>query len=603
MEGFLRDWLKEALDKHNHETAIFVGDKLYALTNSDADGLALAQTHFAAGNYTRALTYVSDSRLQQRSPASKYLAAHCYVKQNRHEDALSILGDKNPKHLIITADIERRKLQHMSNGNGVSNKKCGKAKLPTKLERVDRSEERDSEDPSTLKYEAAMCHLRGLCFAKQNAFDRAKECYRDAVRIDVQCFEAFDQLMKNSLMSPGEEWDFLDTLSFDTVQPPEAAAFVKNLYTTRLSKYTRQADFATALDTLSTHYNLAQNSDVLLAKAWILYTTARFPPALTLTSQILAKDPYNFATLPLHLALLHHQHHSTALFALSHDLADTHPLEPTTWLAVGTYYLSTSRIPEARAYFSKASLMDPHFGPAWIGFAHTFAAEGESDQAIAAYSTAARLFQGTHLPQMFLGMQEIALGNFGLGREYLSAAYVLCDRDPALLNELGVVAYLENDFESAVRQFQFSLDLSAENETPPSQTADTRLNLAHAHRRAGRLEEALEEYSEAIRLGVREAGVFAAKGLVLFELAMLFEAAVALHEALAVSPQDPFAGELLGKVLAGMEDDTVLGREDERALDEGLLGRADEARARTRAKGKARGARGGERMDLDGAGD
>ncbi|KAK6406034.1 anaphase-promoting complex subunit Cut9, partial [Oleoguttula sp. CCFEE 5521] len=86
MESFLREWLKEALDKHNHETAIFVGDKLYALTNSDADGLALARTHFAAGNYTRALTYVSDSRLQQRSSASKYLAAHCYVKQNRHED-------------------------------------------------------------------------------------------------------------------------------------------------------------------------------------------------------------------------------------------------------------------------------------------------------------------------------------------------------------------------------------------------------------------------------------------------------------------------------------------------------------------------------------
>jgi len=38
--------------------------------------------------------------------------------------------------------------------------------------------------------------------------------------------------------------------------------------------------------------------------------------------------------------------------------------------------------------------MDPHFGPAWIGFAHSFAAEGEHEQAISAYTTAARLFQG-----------------------------------------------------------------------------------------------------------------------------------------------------------------------------------------------------------------
>ena len=43
-------------------------------------------------------------------------------------------------------------------------------------------------------------------------------------------------------------------------------------------------------------------------------------------------------------------------------------------------------------------MMDPHFGPAWIGFAHSFAAEGEHEQAISAYTTAARLFQGYAAP-------------------------------------------------------------------------------------------------------------------------------------------------------------------------------------------------------------
>jgi len=38
--------------------------------------------------------------------------------------------------------------------------------------------------------------------------------------------------------------------------------------------------------------------------------------------------------------------------------------------------------------------MDPRNGPAWIAFAHTFAFEGEHDQAITAYSTCARLFRG-----------------------------------------------------------------------------------------------------------------------------------------------------------------------------------------------------------------
>jgi anaphase-promoting complex subunit 6 len=487
-----------------------------------------------------------------------------------------------------------------------------KSKLPSRSERVDRSEERDHEESSTIKYEAGMCYLRGVCYAKQNAFDRAKECYKDAVRIDIQCFEAFDALMKNSLMSPGEEWDFLDGLNFESIVPEpggsvdEAADLTRNLYTTRLSKYARPESFTSAIDTLSTHYRLSTNPDILLAKAEGLYTTSRHPSALALTTQILGSDPYNFACLPLHLALLHQANHTTTLFSLAHDLADTHPNEPCTWLAVGTYYFSTNRIPEARSYFSKASLMNPHFGPAWIGFAHTFSAEGENDQAIAAYSTAARLFQGTHLPQLFLGMQEMILGHINIAREYLTTAYNLCDRDPLLINEIGVVAYMESDYNSAIRHFLLALRISEDNETPPQQTTHTRLNLAHALRRAGRFHEALEQFDEVIRLGLRESGVFASKGLVLLELDEGFDATVALHEALAISPQDPVAGDLLGRALATMENGGVLGQDEEEGVDDGLRRRLGEVRKR--GKGRRRGGReaegvGLDGMDLDGASD
>ncbi len=38
MEKFLRDWRQDALNKHQYESAIFIGDKLLALTS----GYALA---------------------------------------------------------------------------------------------------------------------------------------------------------------------------------------------------------------------------------------------------------------------------------------------------------------------------------------------------------------------------------------------------------------------------------------------------------------------------------------------------------------------------------------------------------------------------------
>ncbi|KAF2768740.1 TPR-like protein [Teratosphaeria nubilosa] len=604
MEGYLRRWRQDSLERRQYDAAICVGDKLLALTNSDRDAYALAQTHFAAGNYTRALAFITRADLLHRSPAARYLAAHCRVKQNRHDDALLLLGDKNPTHLVTTADSARRKLQHtLANGGGA---KHGKSKLPSR-DRADRSEERDFTGEEDRRFEAGMCHLRGLCYAKQNAFDRAKDCFRDAVRIDIQCFEALDELMRNKLMSPGEEWDFLDSLNFDSIEASqagsegaaEAADFTRNLYITRLSKYARLDDFNAAIDTLSSHYKLASNPDILLSKAEILATSSRFEPALQLSSSILDSDPYNLAALPLHLSLLYQLNHTNALFALSHDLADTHPNEPCTWLAVGTYYLATNRIPEARSYFSKASLMDPHFGPAWIGFAHTFAAEGEGDQAIAAYSTAARLFQGTHLPQLFLGMQELALDNLAIAREYLTSAYALCDRDPLLINELGVCAYKEERFDAAVEHFELAMAIAEANEAPAQQSKETRLNLAHALRKLERYVEALEHFDEVIRLGHRDCGVFASKGLVLLEMERPFEAVVALHEGLALSPQDPVASELLGRGLGLLEGIGVLGGEDEVAIDVGLEGRLREVRGR---RGKRRGWRGGvgEAMEVGG---
>lgn len=103
--------------------------------------------------------------------------------------------------------------------------------------------------------------------------------------------------------------------------------------------------------------------------------------------------------------------------------------------------------------------MDPRFGPAWIAFAHTFALEGEHDHAVTAYSTCARMFTGyelhsssavkvtdnfilrSHLPLMFVGMEHIMLSNNAMADEALNASNQICDGDPLLVNERGVMAF------------------------------------------------------------------------------------------------------------------------------------------------------------------
>ncbi|THV52191.1 hypothetical protein BGAL_0086g00130 [Botrytis galanthina] len=595
MEKFLRDWRQDAMNKHQYDSAIFIGDKLLAITKSDKDAFWLAQVHFSTGNYTRAQSFLTKQDLIARNPSCRYLAGHCLIKQSRFEEALSILGEKNPTHLISTAGHNRKKLQH-TRGHARNGSTTQSSRH--------RQDEMAKDEAANVKFEAAMCFLRGLCYAKQNAFDRAKECYKDAVRIDVQCFEAFEQLMKNCLMSPEEEWQFLESLDFDTISvtddtssSQEAAEFTKMLYTTRLSKYKNPAAFTTATETLSTHYNLATNPDLLLSKADLFFTQCRFKDALAITNSILEEDKYNFSIYPLHLACLYELQLKNALFLVSHDLADNHPEEPCTWLAVGIYYLAINKVAEARRYFSKASMMDPHFGPAWIGFAHTFAAEGEHDQAISAYSTAARLFMGTHLPQLFLGMQNHMLNNMTLADEFLKTAYELCKTDPLLLNEMGVVFYHQERLEDAVLILRKALEIAEEIDSDPQAWISTRSNLGHAYRRLHQWDAALAEFDAVLRQGGKDPAIFCAKGLVLMEQRKPFEAVLMFHEALAISPQDAIATELLNKALEETAIHGINGSrifdDDEDDIERELSLRKDEVLAslrpsRMKGKGKSR---------------
>lgn len=51
---------------------------------------------------------------------------------------------------------------------------------------------------------------------------------------------------------------------------------------------------------------------------------------------------------------------------------------------------------------------------AWLGFGHAFALCDESDQAVAAYRTALRLFPGLHLPLVCIGMEYQRTNNLPL---------------------------------------------------------------------------------------------------------------------------------------------------------------------------------------------
>lgn len=60
---------------------------------------------------------------------------------------------------------------------------------------------------------------------------------------------------------------------------------------------------------------------------------------------------------------------------------------------------------------------------------------------MAAYRTASRMLTGSHLPLLCIGSELIRVNNFNLANQYLNQAKEICETDPVLYNELGVIAF------------------------------------------------------------------------------------------------------------------------------------------------------------------
>ncbi|KAK6199368.1 anaphase-promoting complex component [Scheffersomyces amazonensis] len=508
----LRLWRHDALNQHHYKTAEFIGNKVLALTDDPNDAFWLGQVYFNSGNYLRAKSLLTSKPEFEKSVSCRYLAAYCLIKLEMWDDALDLVGETNP---FKKEDAGQYDLKNSDGG---------------------------------VKLEASLCYLRGLIYANQNNFDKAKECYKEAVLVDVKCYEAFNELIDNNLMTPQEEWEFINMLNFRDLEDNDE--LIKLLYTTKLSKYLNVSKFDESEQILREEYDLGDNGDILLSRSDYLFIQCNFDDCLLLCERILLQDEYNFNAMPNYLSCLHELGGRNKLFLKAHQLAENHPTNPMTWLAIGTYYLSINKIIEARKFFSKATLLNPNFGHAWIGFAHTFAAEGEHEQAISAYAYAARLFPGTHLPNLFLGMQHLQMNNLNLSEEYLLASYQICNSDPLLLNELGVISFHKNNLMKAELFFQEALGAAKYLNSDSKTWISIHANLGHVYRRANEPYKALDCFNQVFKINNKnDSNILSAMALIHLKLGNYFKAIDILHDALAISPTDPVASDLLKRGL------------------------------------------------------
>lgn len=512
----LREKVKNYIDKHLYDSALFWADKVVSLSNGAVEDVYwYGQTLFLTGQYHRASRLLRSRKLDKTHTPSRYLAAKCHFECEEYQEALNILDmvDNNTPHPFN---------QSFNESLSINSK--------------------DTEYSVNL--------LRGKIYEAMDNRNLAVECFREALRQDVYCFEAFDLLVNHHMLSAQEEQELIDSLPFSHQCPEEEVELVQFLYQNKLKKYDKPKEFKVP-DSLCI---LNENLDVVVNLAERHYYNCDFRECFKVTSNVLSKDPYNSQCLPLHIAVLVELRKSKALFYLAHKLVDLYPNKPVSWFAVGCYYLLIGNTNPARRYLSKATTLDRVYGPAWLAFGHAFAADNEHDQAMAAYFTASQLMKGCHLPILYIGLEYGLTNNSKLAERFFSQALSIAPEDPFVLHEMGVIAFQNNEWLSAERYLKEALKkLQDVGEQVMTDKWEPLLNnLGHTCRKLKRYEESLEYHRQARILSPQNPSNYAAIGYVYSLMGNNIMAADYFHKALGIRRDDTFSTTMLSSVIESL---------------------------------------------------
>ncbi|XP_013411443.1 cell division cycle protein 16 homolog [Lingula anatina] len=522
----LRAIVKSHIEKHQYESALFWADKVVSLSNGEvADVYTYAQTLFLTKQYHRAAYLITNRKLEKTNAACRFLVAKCHYECKEYQEALEVLDSSETPG---TGGIRRSIIK-------------------------EQVESQDESGEPLNKMSSSIHLLRGKIYEALDNRNLAVECLREALREDVYNFEAFDAMIGHHMLMASEEKELLDSLPFSQQCPEEETELIRFLYENRLKKYNKPQELAIPTSLNKLHDNL----DIVVNTAERHYYNCDFRECHKVTSMVLAKDPYNSRCLPLHIAVLVELHQSNNLFYLAHKLVDLYPNKAVAWFAVGCYYYLVGKHDPARRYFSKATSLDRVYGPAWLAFGHSFAADNEHDQAMAAYFTASQLMKGCHLPVLYIGLEYGLTNNSKLAERFFQQALNVAPEDPFVLHEMGVIAFHNQDWVAAEKYFQDALE-KIRCVTPDvmiEKWESLLNNLGHVSRKLKKYEEALEYHRQALIVSPQTPSTYSAIGYVYALQGNCHAAVDYFHKALGLRRDDTFSTTMLSNAVEELMGD------------------------------------------------
>lgn len=534
-----RETVKKYYERHLYQSAEFWADKLVCLSN-DADDIYLhAQCLFHLKQYHRAAHVIISRNMHKTSSLCYYVASLSLLEAKEYKNALSILDCDDTEDALFSST--------MIDDTGLPKTGPG---VPRELQ------------SSILLLKARVLQANGNR-------GRAADCYTAALMLDVRCYEAFEALVQHQMLPSAEEKKLLRMLPLRDQCSEEEASVLRGLYYDQLKKYAEPAkerpleqpatdDEDDEMESCDASM-LAESLDCKAWRAERLYYNCDYHLCHQLTTEIWNKDPYHHRSLPVHIGCLVQFRKSNDLFQLSHKLVKLYPEVAISWYSVGCFYFVIGKSDPARRYLNKATMLDPLFGPAWLAYGHSFAAENEHDQAMAAYFRASQLMRGCHLPLLYVGLECGLTNNIKLAEKFFGQAHNIAPKDPYVMHEMGVIAFQNEEWVEARGHFTAALQRIKQVDSRRLEEAWEPLlnNLGHVCRKLGDLDNALMYHQQALTLKPLTGSTYAAIGFVQMLLGDMASAVDAFHEALSLRHDDTFSTTMLNSAMEALVNSSL----------------------------------------------
>ncbi|XP_023346984.1 cell division cycle protein 16 homolog isoform X1 [Eurytemora carolleeae] len=511
---FFRGLVDSFLEREQYASALFWADKLVTLSTEMDDIYLLGRTLILSKHYHRAEHLITSRKLQSKHLGCCFLAVKAYQYLGNEAAALELLESPETEKMME----EETKLLN-------------------------------SEDYRRKSLLSSLYCLKGSILENIENRELAAQSFKNALHVDVYCYEALQALIEHQMLNAQEEKNLLNSLFSEE---NSEARLIKCLYSMNLKKYDcpETPVFPSELKMFE------NNSDVRVSMAERLYYNCEHIAAYNITSQVLRDEPLHTKCIPLHVALLVDMKKTNQLFRLAHSLVDQYPEWSVAWYAVGCYYYNVGKQDNARKYLSKATQLDRMFGPAWLAYGHSFALENEHDQAMAAYFKACQLMHGCHLPLLYIGLEYSLTNNQNLAEKFFNQALSIAPNDPFVLHELGVTAFTNQDYDTAEKYFTTALlkikqvkDQNGVSTGLADKWESLLNNLGHTLRKQGRYEESLSYHQQALVLSPLNPSTYSAIGYVQTLIKDLTSAVESFHRALGLRKDDTFSTSMLNEVV------------------------------------------------------